>query len=184
MARWIQTGCSKCDSHDAFSYKEGDEWGYCFSCTRSSPVDPNAVTSYTTKQDYNMHYVDEIVSYSSRGFKERNITKVVAEHYGVKVSYDEDGEIISHFYPYTKDNEVVAFKERKLPKSFVIHGDFKDVQLFGQNVSTGGRRVVITEGELDALAVAQGCIRNVSIALTNLESRCSTNLSLLFHPLM
>jgi twinkle protein len=155
MSQWIQTGCSKCDSHDAFSYKEGDEWGYCFSCTRSSPVDPDAVTSYTTKQDYNMHYVDEIVSYTSRGFKERGITKVVAEHYGVKVSYDEDGEIISHFYPYTKDNEVVAYKERKLPKSFVIHGDFKNVQLFGQNVSQGGRRIIITEGELDALAVAQ-----------------------------
>jgi len=155
MSRWIQTGCPKCDSHDAFSYKEGDTWGYCFSCTRSSPIDPNAVISYVSKQDYTMHTLEEIESYVSRGFKERGITKVVAAHYGVKVSYDEDGEIISHFYPYTVANEVVAYKERKMPKTFVIHGDFKGVQLFGQNVSTGGRRIVITEGELDALAVAQ-----------------------------
>jgi twinkle protein len=102
-----------------------------------------------------MHTIEEIKSYPSRGFKERDITKVVSEHYGVKVSYDENGEIISHFYPYTVDNEIVAYKERKLPKSFVIHGDFTDVQLFGQNVSTGSRKIVITEGELDALAVAQ-----------------------------
>ena len=40
-------------------------------------------------------------------------------------------------------------------KTFLIHGEFKGVQLFGQNVSTGGKRIIITEGELDALAVAQ-----------------------------
>jgi twinkle protein len=50
---------------------------------------------------------------------------------------------------------VVAYKERKLPKSFVIHGDFKGIQLFGQANATGGKRIVICEGELDALAVAQ-----------------------------
>jgi len=154
MAQWIQTSCCKCNSSDAFSYKEGDEWGYCFSCTRSSPVNPKS-TKIVSKQNYTMHTLEEIKEYSSRGFKERGITKVVAEHYGVKVSYDEQGNISSHFYPYTINNEVVAYKERSLPKKFIIHGSFKNVELFGQSVATGGKRIIITEGELDALAVAQ-----------------------------
>ena len=102
-----------------------------------------------------MHTLTEIRTYDTRGFKERGITKATAEYYGVKVSYGEDGSILSHFYPYTKDGVVTAYKQRTLPKSFNIIGEFKGVQLFGQNVSHGGRRIVITEGELDCLAVAQ-----------------------------
>lgn len=154
MSRWIQTKCPKCTSHDAFSYKENDTFGYCFSCGKSSLIDPNNVIQ-TKTESYSMHTLEEIKSYDVRGFKERNITKAVAEYYGVKVSYREDGTIHSHFYPYTKDGLVCAYKERTLPKSFRVHGEFKGVQLFGQLQSTGGRRVVITEGELDCLAVAQ-----------------------------
>ncbi len=102
-----------------------------------------------------MHTLQEIENYDTRGFQERGITKTVAAYYGVKVSYAEDGTISSHFYPYTKDNTTVAYKERQLPKKFVIHGEFKGIQLFGQSTAVGGKRVVITEGELDALAVAQ-----------------------------
>lgn len=155
MSKWFQTACPKCASHDALSYKEGDLWGYCFSCSKSTLLDPNAEQSTTPKENYSMHDLESITEYASRGFKERGITKNVSEHYGVKVSYDAEGEITSHFYPYTISNQVVAYKERKLPKSFITHGDFKGVQLFGQNVCQGGKRIIITEGELDALAVAQ-----------------------------
>jgi len=157
MSRWIHAACPKCESSDAFSYKEDDNFGFCFSCQKSAPVDPNfKPTEYHYhKENYDMHKLEDILSYDTRGFQERGITKSVAAHYGVKVSYAEDGTISSHFYPYTKSNQLVAYKERKLPKSFVIHGDFKGVQLFGQNVSSSGKRIVITEGELDALAIAQ-----------------------------
>lgn len=153
MSQWLHTSCPKCGSSDALSYKEGDDWAFCFSCSRNSPVDPNAV--HVTKENYDMHTLEEIGTYDERGFQERDIKKVVAKHYGVKVSYAEDGTISSHFYPYTRDNQIIAYKERKLPKTFSIHGDFKGVQLFGQNVASGGKRIVITEGELDCLAVAQ-----------------------------
>jgi len=155
MSRWIHAGCPKCSSSDAFSYKEGDEHGFCFSCQKSSPIDPNFTPTVYHKENYSMHTLEEIKNYDTRGFQERAITKVVSSHYGVKVSYNEDGTISNHFYPYTKDGVVVAYKGRVLPKTFLIHGNFDDVQLFGQNVATGGKRIIITEGELDALAVAQ-----------------------------
>jgi hypothetical protein len=156
MSQWKHTSCPKCGSSDALSYKEGDEWGKCFSCGKSSRLDGETTNEKPmTTKEYNKMELSDIESYDTRGFQERGITKAVAAHYGVRVSYAGDGTIASHFYPYTKDNQIVAYKERKLPKTFATHGVFKDVQLFGQNVSTGGRRIVITEGELDALAVAQ-----------------------------
>jgi len=153
MSQWYHTACPKCGSSDALSYKDGDKWAFCFSCNRNSPLDPNA--KRVTKENYDMHTLEEIEAYDVRGFQERDIKKVVAKHFGVKVSYAEDGTISSHFYPYTKNGVVVAYKERKLPKQFSIHGDFKGVQLFGQNVASGGKRIIVTEGELDCLAVAQ-----------------------------
>jgi len=155
MSRWIHAPCPKCSSSDAFSYKEEDEFGFCFSCQKSSPINPTYKPTEYHKENYSMHTLEEITNYDTRGFKERGITKATAAHYGVKVSYAEDGTIASHFYPYTKDGVVVAYKERKLPKSFVIHGNFKEVQFFGQTTVTGGKRIIICEGELDALAVAQ-----------------------------
>jgi len=155
MSRWYHAPCPKCSSSDAFSYKDEDEWGFCFSCNKNSPINSEVTASVYSKEKYDMHTLNEIESYDTRGFQERGITKTVAAYYGVKVSYAEDGTISSHFYPYTKDSRIVAYKERKLPKKFVIHGEFKDVQFFGQNVCTGGKRIVIAEGELDALAVAQ-----------------------------
>ena len=154
MSRWYHTACPKCSSSDAFSYKDDDEFGFCFSCQKSNLI--NQKEKPMTKMIYaNALNLDEVKSYDTRGFKERGITKPVAEHYGVKVAYAEDGTIESHFYPYTKDNVVCAYKERKLPKDFLIHGDFKNVELFGQNIAGSGKRLIITEGELDALAMAQ-----------------------------
>lgn len=95
----------------------------------------------------------EIRGYASRGFKERNITKIVCEHYGVKVSYNEAGEIDTHYYPYGDEKEG-GFKVRKLPKIFSYIG--KAGGLFGRNLFTGGgKRVIVTEGEVDTLSLAQ-----------------------------
>lgn len=52
--------------------------------------------------------------------------------------------------------EVCAQKLRFADKSFVILGDKAQMGLFGlDRVKEGGRRIIVTEGELDALAVSQ-----------------------------
>ena len=77
------------------------------------------------------------------------------DHFGIKMSVNEDGSPASHFYPYTKAGKITAYKERILPKDFRIHGDFKGGELFGQAQATGGKTLVVTEGELDACSVAE-----------------------------
>jgi len=164
MSRWHYEACPKCPSSDAFAYKDGDEWGHCFSCSQGSRINDEEGSTKVAKQKQTVQQdeagfleLDDINQYDVRGFQERNIRKNISAHYGVRVAYDADGTIISHFYPYTKKGDIVGYKERQLPKKFTIHGDAKGkgLELFGQNVATGGKRLVITEGELDCLAVAQ-----------------------------
>jgi twinkle protein len=57
---------------------------------------------------------------------------------------------------YRKDGVLVAQKIRGADKSFTITGDGKDLPLWGQHLwAATGRRVVITEGEVDAMSIAQ-----------------------------
>jgi len=157
MSKWKYGSCPKCGSSDALGHSEGDTWGHCFSCGKDSPLDGKPMKKAKEKAHVTKTTsLEDIAEFESRGFEERGITRAVSEHYGVVVSYNEDGTFGSHYYPYTKSNEIVAYKERVLPKTFTIHGNFKGVELFGQNVAgAGGKRLVITEGELDALAVSQ-----------------------------
>ena len=92
--------------------------------------------------------LDRIRGYKSLPIPNRGIPKEVTEHYGVKVQV-VDGAHNAHYYPYGDE----GYKIRKLPKDFSVVGKLKG--LFGQSsFRGGGRKLVITEGELDALAVA------------------------------
>ena len=85
MSRWFHVPCPKCGSKDNLGYKEGDEWGFCFGCSSNVKLDGDIKP--VTKENYDMHTLEEIGTYGERGFQERDIKKVVAKHYGVKVSY-------------------------------------------------------------------------------------------------
>ena len=105
--------------------------------------------------DFPAPIYDDIHNYRSYPMDSRGISQDIVDYFEVKMSVKEDGSPESHFYPYTRNGKTVAYKERKLPKEFRTHGDFKNVELFGQQQGTMGRTLVITEGELDAMAVAQ-----------------------------
>lgn len=155
MVRWHHANCPKCESSDAFSFKDGDEFGYCFSCGKSSPIDEDklVIVQPPPKTPSKMN-LEDIADLDIRGFEERKIKKNITAYYDVRVGYDANGNINSHFYPYTKKGEVVAYKQRRLPKKFSVIGDFDDVDLWGMNKAAGGDRLVITEGEIDAMSVS------------------------------
>ena len=155
MSKWVHAGCPKCGSSDALSYKEGDDFGYCFSCGGSSKL--NGSTTNVRKEDNLSVNFNSISTFEIRGHRDRQIPKKIMEAFDVRCSYNEQGEVDAYFYPYkSATGEVVAYKERQLPKKFFVHGNFdKSVGYFGPAESTSGPRLVITEGELDALSVAQ-----------------------------
>ena len=125
--------CEFCGSSDAFaSYEDGV--GTCFSCNKSKKLteERDEPITYT-----NNDVITDISNYNSYPISSRNISKEVADHYNVKMSTNPDGKPGSHYYPYTKKNAIVAYKERILPKDFRIHGNFSNVELFGQDVAIG-----------------------------------------------
>lgn len=100
--------------------------------------------------------IESFLSFSS--LKDRKIREDTCKFYGVKVSFNEtNGEIEQHYYPVTKKGVITGYKIRKLPKQFFSNGDTKGtIELFGQYVaSKGGKKVLITGGELDALSAFQ-----------------------------
>ena len=150
-----QTACPKCDSSDAFTIY--DDGAYCFSCQYSTKKVNNMNDLEPVADNKDQLTLDEIHELNSFAITSRGISKQVVDHFGIKMAVNPDGSGGSHFYPYTNkyDGKVIAYKERKLPKSFLAHGNFTNIELFGQAVSNGGKTLVITEGELDACAVAQ-----------------------------
>ena len=150
-----QTACPKCDSSDAFTIY--DDGAYCFSCQYSTKKVNNMNDLEPVADNKDQLTLDEIHELNSFAITSRGISKQVVDHFGIKMAVNPDGSGGSHFYPYTNkyDGKVIAWKERKLPKSFITHGNFTNIELFGQAVSNGGKTLVITEGELDACAVAQ-----------------------------
>ena len=141
--------CESCGSSDANAvYTDGHT--YCFSCETYGETDESIETK---EQEALMDFSK--ITLETRGFKERKITKAVSEFFNVQ-SKAEDGIITEHHYPYTRNGSQVASKLRTVAsKDFRALGDMKDIQLFGESHFNGGRKIVVTEGELDAMAVAQ-----------------------------
>lgn len=153
--RYVKGACPfpGCGSSDAFvSYSDGV--GHCFSCGRSKKVKVE-MDAYTPASFVELTKYTDIDSYRSYPITSRGISKEVVDYFNVKMSVTETGMPESHYYPYTRNGKTVAYKERRLPKTFSIHGDFKNVELFGQAQAVGSKMLVVTEGELDALAVAE-----------------------------
>lgn len=150
----MKTNCEKCGSSDALHVYE--DHTYCFSCTDYNKIDSD---SYVEKDVEDMfeeiESIEGISSYKSFGIGSRSISTETVNHFNVKMSLTPKGDPFAHYYPYTRNGKIVAYKQRTLPKSFSTVGDFKNVELFGQAQASGGKTLVITEGELDALSVAE-----------------------------
>jgi len=130
-------------------YEEGD--AFCFSCRESfTKLELEGFKPSTPVPVFKRVSLEEIATLPIRGFSERLIKKNITEFYGVKVSYNAEGEIAKHYYPYEKE----AYKVRTLPKDFTWIS--KSTELFGaEHFAGGGKRLILTEGEIDCLSMQQ-----------------------------
>lgn len=86
-----------------------------------------------------------------RAIRGRNLTEETCRRYGYGVGSGY------HVAPYRDSlGRPVAWKYRDRAKDFWWEGDIAAaLPLFGQHLQEGGKRVFVTEGELDALALSQ-----------------------------
>lgn len=142
----------ECGSSDARQIYENNT-SFCFSCNKWFPAEGQGYTmTEDVKKTESKLTPEQVKDYAIRGMKERRITKEIADFFGVRVSYNEQGGIDTHYYPYDNGK---AYKVRKVAsKEFYSIGKIKG--LFGrEKFQGGGKRLIITEGELDAMSVAQ-----------------------------
>ena len=148
--------CEECGSSDAKCYRE-DGTGFCFSCNtnfKSKNLEDIQVNTYNDNFN-SVETLQDIANYNSYPLSSRGISKDTVDFYNVKMSVDTNGRPEAHFYPFTSKGKIVAYKKRELPKAFSTVGNFKDLELFGQAQCTGGKKLIITEGELDAMAIQE-----------------------------
>ena len=146
------TSCESCGSSDANAvYSDGS--AFCFSCKKTQAKDTQDTEVVFDVVQSNLS-LDEIESLPVDTF--RNISKKVLYNAGVKVEYDQDRNIISHYYPITINKKVKAYKKRIVAtKDFRVVGRAEVPELFNQSNCGRYKNLVITEGEIDCLSIIE-----------------------------
>lgn len=181
MALFVKhVNCEKCGSSDGKAlYNDGSH--FCWVCkdktlsedykdhldtkqrknkvrTKVKEVEDMEVKPSTkpamTKEE-NQEFKSETSAFG-KGF--RGIRDEFNKQFGVRYSCSEEtGEVIEQAYPCTQAGELVGYKIREVPKNFYSKGRTgADCDLFMQfKFNRGGKYVIITEGEVDALSAYQ-----------------------------
>lgn len=156
----IKSRCPKCADmgrdtrgDNLYTYENG--WSTCHACGYKRPPSgkpPERKAKTVTSGKYT-----KPVPHDKRGeykdIADRKIKKDTCRRYGYTVIGN------CHVAPYYRDGELVGHKVRNTKtKNFETYGGepLRSAELFGQHLfDTGGRRVIVTEGEIDCLSVYQ-----------------------------
>ncbi len=140
--------CPDCPSSDALCiYDDGHT--HCFSCRETKQGEITGGTRPTPKKNSKL-LSGVIVDIASRG-----LHKDTCRKWGVEFVKMSGGQQAIAFPYFDKNNKKVAQKLRTPDKDFSFIGDTKNPRLFGQQLWSRGKKIVITEGEFDAMTVSQ-----------------------------
>ena len=138
--------CENCGSRDNLANYENHT--YCFGCHKHQRT--NGDLPEITKEIKNTNMIT--------GFIEPLIKRGINEETCRVFNYEQgeyNGKPCHIANYYDKNYDKVAQKLRFADKSFKWIGDTDKITLFGQNLwRDGGRTLVITEGEIDAMSVS------------------------------
>ena len=127
-----------------------DGHGYCFACEYHEKGDG------TTKHEPKITGDWSPWSGSITDLPHRRITDDVCRLYNYRcVRSGEDIYEVANYY--NEDGSLQAQHIRGKDKKFAWKGDASNLPMFGQNLwkSSGGRRILVTEGEIDCLTMSQ-----------------------------
>jgi len=145
------TSCAKCGSRDANAvYDNGT--AYCFSCGQWSKESSEGRTPLPTKSHTKMILQD----IEFKNLDRRKISKDICRKYGYGWVTDNNSNKCQGATYFDSEGKAVAMKLRYPDKTFKFIGEPKKSSLFGQQLwGDGGKIITITEGEIDALSVAE-----------------------------
>ncbi len=138
--------CDSCGSKDNVAvYDDGHTW--CFGCNTYGKGD--RTYEPTVKRD--MKFIDGTI----QGLSKRRISEDTCRKWDYQTG-EYNGRKVQIANYKNSSGSVVAQKLRMANKQFLFIGDASEAGLYGSHLwSEGGKRAVITEGEIDALSVSQ-----------------------------
>lgn len=138
--------CPNCGSSDANAIYS--DHSYCFSCHHHSSHTPggsHSTSSGSRTLSTPVRFVGEAQRIPSRQISERTCSRY-------KILFDGDK---LRFYYFSPDGKLLGCKLKTKGKIFTYEGE-SDGSFWGQHLYPGGgKRIVITEGELDAASWAE-----------------------------
>lgn len=145
--------CGECGSSDAAGiYTDGHT--YCHSCGTYKHGDKVEETTSTPKKKTKGAPLIPLSAQEFGALNSRGLTEEACKkwRYGMSRVGDKPCQIANYF----RDGELVAQKVRFPGKEFIMLGDIKKCGLYGQDMCRdGGKMLVLTEGEIDAISVSQ-----------------------------
>lgn len=166
--------CIRCEKDGRDNSKDNFHWygeslgGYCFSCGFTIPskqyIEQNQEYNWEENKVMGLEFNKSVLADIKKEYtfieeKYRGIRPDIYKYFGVMHKI-EDGKPVEQIYPTFRGKEVVGFKRRELPKTFLMpYGDVgADVDFFSQwrwLVTESKREVIICSGEIDMLSAYQ-----------------------------
>ena len=142
--------CEACGSSDGKALYDNNT-AYCFSCQayfKDGDMDEDDKVEVKGKET-------KFLRGSAQDIKNRKLKEEVCAKFSYEIGEDNGEACHIANYKDPKTGRLLAQKVRKSGKKFKIIGSGKNLPFFGQHLYNGGKRVTITEGEIDCLSVAQ-----------------------------
>lgn len=141
--------CPHCGSSDANAlYTDGHH--FCFSCNTYTPSEDEPVTTAIAQPKTFEPLIGEV-----RALTKRKLSLDTCKMWGYTVGEMNGQPVQIANYKDTKGH-IVGQKIRFPNKEFIFKGDTKKSGLYGQHLwRDGGKQIVITEGEIDAMSLSQ-----------------------------
>ena len=144
--------CDDCGSSDACAvYDDGHT--FCFSCKTYRKHDGEIVEGAPVPPAQEAQQ-ENLLQGEIQANRDRGLSEDTCRKFGYKLVTYKGKEAWAAPYR-NKDNMIVAQKVRTLDKDFVLVGNGKGLSFFGQHLWSAGKRLIITEGEIDCMTISQ-----------------------------
>ena len=140
--------CTDCGSKDNLAVY--DDHTFCFGCnTRKWLDDGESRQSQKRRPQFKQLYG------TYEAIKSRKLTQETCKKFDYQCSFFGDNKAVQVANYRDSKGTVVAQKIRTRDKKFSILGDAKAMTFFGSHLWKSGKKLVITEGEIDCMSVSQ-----------------------------
>ena len=142
------------DNDNLALYDDGH--GYCFACGHYEPSPEKEGRSISEQSSTAPKKISPLIDEGDyKALKVRKLSAETCQKFGYSVGIHE-GKTVQIAPYFNLKGQLIAQHLRFPDKQFKWRGNTETLQLFGQHLwKPGGRRIVITEGEIDCMTISQ-----------------------------